>query len=547
MGRPSGRATGHHLGPPRLREEHELSEALDVLVREADMVGPGGADVSELLARLEAMDPDWFALADLVDIAPEDLSPDDALAYLRIVVAHQGWLESLSARALVAAAGRVPGSDEVLGSDGRRSVTIDDAVREEVAAALRLAPVTAQGRIEVARTLVTHLPQTHLALQRGRIGAMHARVVAESVQQVAPESANGFARELEERVLARAMRGTVGDVRSAVRSAARRIDPALVSERARRARRDLDVRVWHDDTGVSTLSARLLTEQALAVASAIEEVAHDGRHQTLNGPGVISAGERRAEALVALILRVPGEVVGPLGAHPAAGSDVHSGSGAESPPSGVHVPGATVGVDSSLSVGAGLEAGEVEPMSAVPRTPSLPPAHMVLVMDLPTLLALRDDPVAVLRAGNVPAEVARALAADATFRRAIVDPLTGQLLDYGRRTYAVPDPLRRFIELRDRVCRFPGCNRAADQCQIDHAVAWDDGGHTSAANTGALCQRHHQLKTHGGWRIVESHVDGSCRWRSPLGREYLVEPPTLMEPELVSPPVEPDECVPPDF
>ena len=545
------RAAGHHHGPPHLSEMRELGEALEVLVREAEVVGPGGADVSELLARLEAMDPDWFALADLVDIAPEALSPHDALAYLRIVVAHQGWLESLSARALVAAAGRVPGSDEVLGSDGRRSVTIDDAVREEVAAALRLAPVTAQGRIEVARTLVTHLPQTQLALQRGRIGAMHARVVAESVQQVAPESANGFARELEERVLARAMRGTVGDVRSAVRSAARRIDPALVSERARRARRDLDVRVWHDDTGVSTLSARLLTEQAMAVASAIEEVAHDVRRQPLDGPGAISAGERRAEALVALVLRVPGEVVGEAGDEHSPGSAAGS---AEGPVPGSHSSvrgadwlGAVPGAVDAPSPRGDLEAGGAEFASAVRPAPSLPPAHMVLVMDLPTLMAMRDDPVAVLRAGNVPAEVARALAADATFRRAIVDPLTGQLLDYGRRTYAVPDPLRRFIELRDRVCRFPGCSRAADQCQIDHAVAWDDGGHTSAANTGALCQRHHQLKTHGGWRIVESRVDGSCTWRSPLGREYPVEPPPLVEPELVRPPDQPDDSPPPEF
>jgi len=33
------------------------------------------------------------------------------------------------------------------------------------------------------------------------------------------------------------------------------------------------------------------------------------------------------------------------------------------------------------------------------------------------------------------------------------------------------------------------------------------------------------LKTHGGWHIVESRADGSCRWRSPLGRFYDHEPP----------------------
>ena len=81
------------------------------------------------------------------------------------------------------------------------------------------------------------------------------------------------------------------------------------------------------------------------------------------------------------------------------------------------------------------------------------------MMDLPTLLGLRDDPVAVLGAGGIPAEAARALAADAGFRRAIIDPATGGLLDYGRRTYVPPAALRRFLERRDQVCRFPGCRQ----------------------------------------------------------------------------------------
>jgi hypothetical protein len=115
----------------------------------------------------------------------------------------------------------------------------------------------------------------------------------------------------------------------------------------------------------------------------------------------------------------------------------------------------------------------------------------------------------------------------ATMRRLVVDPYSGHLLDVGRRTYEVPRRLREYVAMRDRRCRFPGCGRRADRCQIDHALAWDYGGATSPANLGALCVRHHQLKTFVGWDIVHSRADGSCTWASPGGRRYEHDPPLL--------------------
>jgi hypothetical protein len=176
------------------------------------------------------------------------------------------------------------------------------------------------------------------------------------------------------------------------------------------------------------------------------------------------------------------------------------------------------------------------------------PAHLNVVIDLPSLLALGShagDPerpgVAQLRGcGPLAADAVRGLLADpdvaVTFSRLVRDPMTGHLLDYGRRTYEVPQALRNFVVARDQHCRFPGCHRRADLCQLDHAEAWDDGGATSAANIGALCVRHHQLKTHGGWNITESRSDGSCRWTSPQGRRYEhAPPPVLSRPSTVEP------------
>jgi hypothetical protein len=146
-----------------------------------------------------------------------------------------------------------------------------------------------------------------------------------------------------------------------------------------------------------------------------------------------------------------------------------------------------------------------------------------LVIDLTTLLGLRDGAAKLRGAGPIPAEVVRELLSDATMRRIVTDPLTGHQLDYGRRVYAVPQRLREFVIARDRTCRFPGCGRRASLCQIDHAQAWSDGGQTSPGNVGALCTRHHQLKTHGGWEVEFSEPTGACTWRSPQGRSYSRE------------------------
>lgn len=112
--------------------------------------------------------------------------------------------------------------------------------------------------------------------------------------------------------------------------------------------------------------------------------------------------------------------------------------------------------------------------------------------------------------------------------RPVVAHPDGHVLDVGRRAYALPTALRRLIVARDATCRFPGCTRPASRCQVDHADSWDEGGRSDVANLGALCTRHHQAKTHAGWRIVDSHADGSCTWVSPLGRRYARGPTAVV-------------------
>jgi hypothetical protein len=149
------------------------------------------------------------------------------------------------------------------------------------------------------------------------------------------------------------------------------------------------------------------------------------------------------------------------------------------------------------------------------------PISINVTVDLPTLLGLAENPAELEGHGPIPASLARKLAADGKWRKFVTDPLTGNLLDMGRSHYLPSQYLVDFLTARDRTCRFPGCSYPARLSDIDHAKSWEEGGHTNPENLGFLCRRHHRLKTHGGWRL-ESHVDGSCTWTSPQGKELFV-------------------------
>ena len=58
--------------------------------------------------------------------------------------------------------------------------TGDDFTPEAVGAALRLAPVTAQQRLQTAHDLTERAPATFDALDRGVFGLPHARAILET-------------------------------------------------------------------------------------------------------------------------------------------------------------------------------------------------------------------------------------------------------------------------------------------------------------------------------------------------------------------------------
>lgn len=440
--------------------------------------------LSSLISELLHSIPGANTLARLAEIDPLHLNASDRIDYLSALDRQDGWLYALRQRAIAAVAGLSPSES------GGPFSGVDEAEREDISTALRLAPATAQTRIDIARTLVTNLPNTCSALATGEISSSHATVIARetaaAIRNGAPES---IIFEIEQRALAYAEFHTPGQVASHLRNSIAKLVPEefeAATERATALRR---VSCYNDADGMSTVVAILPAADAQIVMNAIEAYiirqeqisASHGVGSKLNESlthfdhfNSLPKDQKRADALSAICSNFLSEI--------------------------------------SQSV-----------------TPQRRPLTINVTIDLPTLLGLAENPGQLAGYGPIPAAVARELASDAQWKRFITDPQTGNLLDFGRESYIPPQGLKDFLIARDRTCRFPGCRRSALLSDLDHATSWESGGSTSPDNIGALCRRHHQLKTHGGWQI-ESFPDGSCTWTSPLGKQFFTPARSVNEP-----------------
>jgi hypothetical protein len=83
--------------------------------------------------------------------------------------------------------------------------------------------------------------------------------------------------------------------------------------------------------------------------------------------------------------------------------------------------------------------------------------------------------------------------------------------------------LARWIKIRDRTCRAPGCRVPARVADIDHTTDHANGGLTMHDNLAVLCRHHHRLKHEAQWH-VQQPTPGTLVWISPQGRRYVRDP-----------------------
>jgi len=118
---------------------------------------------------------------------------------------------------------------------------------------------------------------------------------------------------------------------------------------------------------------------------------------------------------------------------------------------------------------------------------------------------------------SIAAETARRFACDASVV-AVIENDDGEPLNVGRKTRTISSPLRRFLNARDRGCRFPGCTntRWVDAHHIHH---WANGGETSPSNLVSLCRFHHRM-VHEGAVLIQILDDGALRFIKPNGQAF---------------------------
>jgi Domain of unknown function (DUF222) len=138
----------------------------------------------------------------------------------------------------------------------------------------------------------------------------------------------------------------------------------------------------------------------------------------------------------------------------------------------------------------------------LPRRHSVKP-HINLTMTLEALKGELGVPPADLELSlPISARAAERLACDCTMSRVVM--ADSMVIDVGRATRTVSPPTMRALRVRDKGCRFPGCDRQVNWSSPHHIIAWARGGPGNLPNLVLLCYFHHRLVHEGGWQVVKA-------------------------------------------
>jgi len=147
----------------------------------------------------------------------------------------------------------------------------------------------------------------------------------------------------------------------------------------------------------------------------------------------------------------------------------------------------------------------------LPRRHSVKP-HINLTMTLEGLKGELGVPPADLDLSlPISIRTAERLACDCTMSRVLLADST--VIDVGRATRVVSPPTVPALRVRDKGCRFPGCDRQVNWSSPHHLIDWSRGGPSKLSNLVLLCYFHHRLVHEGGWLLIKA------------GREFQFMPP----------------------
>jgi hypothetical protein len=130
-------------------------------------------------------------------------------------------------------------------------------------------------------------------------------------------------------------------------------------------------------------------------------------------------------------------------------------------------------------------------------------AQIQVTTSLETLLGLAGAPAADVELCSLPisSKTVERLACDCSVTRILLGS-DSMVIDVGRAKRTVSGPARKALNVRDRGCTWPGCERPASWCSGHHLQHWIHGGTNEPPNLTLLCYRHHWMVHEGNWQIV---------------------------------------------
>jgi Domain of unknown function (DUF222) len=426
----------------------------------------------------------------------EDFSPD---ALITEIEATQQQESTLMARRLAAIAEllghRINEAEEVDADPGYMMITGFARTAAEVSAAMNMSPMGASHLVSQAEALDARLPKVAALLAHGETDWRTVQLIITRTELVDSDLIAQLDESLAERIgswQCWSRRRIINAVDAAVRG----IDPDAAKERRVRADDDRHVSVTPQPDGMAQVRGSLAAPAAAAFDKRLSEMA-----KSVCAKDSRTVAQRRADALIALT----------------EGRALACDCGQADCPTRVD---------------------DAEPVPGGVR------AVINVIASEATVTGDSDQPGYLEGYGVIDAEQVRELSDTAALRLVECPTVTPE----EALRYQPSAALERWIRCRDVTCRFPGCDRPAGICDIDHTIPFNHadpaaGGLTVPWNLACYCREHHRLKTfhggRGGWRD-EQLPDGTIVWISPTGRIYRTTPggPELfpqMRPACVTP------------
>jgi hypothetical protein len=452
---------------------------------------------------------------------------------------------------------------------------VEEFAADQLAHELHVTVASAAAQMDYASSVTSRLPATFAALHAGTIYPVHVRIIEEETRILSAEDAAKADAVLAE--VAGSL--TFGKLRSTAHRLVLELDPESAERRKEAAKQDAHVRPFREESGNAGMVARELPpDEVLASWQHVDQRALDLRAAGV--PGTLQ--ELRVRAYLDLLQErdsrcVPADPDASLGSGAGAahtgdgrGPAENIGPGPDGSDGGSGPDGPSRGPGNGLGAsGPGRQPGQdtgprfaalvniTTPWSALVGESAVPADvagfGLVDAADARDLVAAaardprtrwcvtavhpdgtaaahgcaagRHPPPGTVTPGLVPGPDPPPGTRPQDWLRVRMTPIARGTCshDHAEPGYRPSRSLQHLVKVRNGRCTAPGCGRSAARCDLDHTIAWQEGGLTCECDLAPLCRHHHRCKQAEGWRL-EQPEPGVLVWHTPAGRTYVTRP-----------------------